>query len=401
MSQPKQKTTGELVAGIIGTIDIGSLVANVLNLQIDMAQAETIKTQIIDYIKKELTGSQRELVAFTKTSGANIITTCQTLLRNKLEYLILETHSSLGLSATGSKMASAMRGQEAKIHSALESVDLYSDILFGIPQNFTRTKAERYYNKSLAPNFPNELDAYKMSVNGFWSSADFIELLQEMNGLTLTDAQYVADIRRYTVGKPSLRDAYNMVQKGLKNKSYFLLLAQRGQGWSKTDAEDLYTYYDYDFSPSELMRMSDFVPLDLAWIRTKLAHIGMNTADIEVMVAAIQKRVVRDELSKEYGLFLDNYSWGLISSEDLQTFLTASNFSNSEVAYRLETADLMKDRVRLKLMRDSEIYLYRKDVQDEEQLLTALQSLNIEATIANAIVRNEAAKKGLEWEIPE
>jgi hypothetical protein len=116
---------------------------------------------------------------------------------------------------------------------------------------------------------------------------------------------------------------------------------------------------------------------------------------------AIQKRVVRDELTKEYGLFLDSYAWGLMTDKELSDFLTASNFSASEIAYRLQTATLMKDKTMFKLLRDAEIYLYRKCVSNENQLLTVLQNLGISLDIANAIVRNEACKKGIDWEIPE
>jgi len=394
------KTTGELVTGIVGTIDIGSLIANVIQLSIDITQAQTITTEIESYINKSLRSNQKDLIALASMGYSAIVSKSSDKITSNLVFLMDELYSQIGLSATGSKMASTMRGQEAKIHSALEQTDLYTDVLFTLPSNIVRLKAERYYMKNLAPNFPSEIDAYKMSVNKYWSDADFIELLQEMQGLTLTDAQNVAKIRKNTVGKPSLHDAWSMVQKGLKKQQYFLDLAQIGQGWTKEDADALNVLYDYDFSPSEIMRMSDFVPLDDDWIRTKLAHIGMNKDDIGVMVSAIQKRIVRDELSKEYGLLLDNYAWGLMTSADLEKFLTASNFTNSEIAYRLVTADLMKGKVRLKLLRDAEIYLYRKDVNNENLLLTALQDLGIEISIANAIVRNEAAKKGLEWEIP-
>jgi hypothetical protein len=273
--------------------------------------------------------------------------------------------------------------------------------MFSIPQNIIRLKAERYYMKLIAPNFPSERDAYLMTVNKFWSDADFLELLQETQGLTLADSKAVLTIRKQTIGKPSLHDAWSMVQKGLKPLKYFLDLAVLGQGWTEKDAEALNSLYDYDFSPSEIMRMSDFVPMETAWVKDKLTKIGMNEADRNVFIAALEKRIVRDELNKEYGLLLDNFSWGLLTSDALEAFLTDSKFSATEIEYRLETAELMKDKVRLKLLRDAEIYLYRKDFQNEDLLLTALQDLGIEIDIANAIVRNEAAKKGIEWEMSE
>ena len=385
----------------MASFDLANTITNVMNINQDLNQSKIISDRIKGLLKDNVLKQADLLIALSKANVKSVLDSARTglpIYLSNLSEQVLEQSRQAGL---GFRMTSTMLGQEGKVTATVNSVDMLSELVLEIPERIVKTKVERYYLKTLAPNFPSERDAYMMSVNKFWTDEDFIELLQETQGLTKTDAEYVAKIRKQTIGKPNLHDAWLMVQKGLKPIKYFTDLAIFGQGWTKEDTDTLNTFYSYDWSPSEIMRMSDFVPLDMNWIRSKLAHIGMDSDDIEIMVSAIQKRIVRDELTKEYGLFLDNYSWGLMTLKELQDFLSGSNFSNSEIAYRLETADLMKGKVRLKLLRDAEIYLYRKDVNNEELFLTALQDLGIEVDIANAIVRNEAAKKGLEWEIPE
>jgi hypothetical protein len=385
---------------LMASFDLANTITNIMNISQDLSQSQTISDRVKALIKTNLIKQANLLIAQCKANIPSVVGSAKESLPTYLSNLneqLLEQSRQAGL---GFRMTSTMLGQEGKVIAAMNSIDMLSEIVLSMPESVLKTKIQRYYLKLLAPNFPSERDAYMMTINKYWSDSDFIELLQETQGLTKSDAEAVAKIRKQTIGKPALHDAWSMVQHGLKPLQYFLDLAVLGQGWTKEDADTLNKLYDYDFSPSEIMRMSDFVPLDMDWIRTKLAHIGMNKDDIEIMVQAIQKRIVRDELSKEYGLFLDNYSWGLMTLKELQDFLGASNFTNDEIAYRLETADLVKGKVRLKLLRDAEIYLYRKDVNNEELFLTALQDLGIEIDIANAIVRNEAAKKGLEWEIP-
>jgi hypothetical protein len=232
------------------------------------------------------------------------------------------------------------------------------------------------------------------------SWANFTRLYQTEQGLSASDARNLTAIRQNQIGKPSLHDAWSMIKKGLKEEQYFYDLAEIGASWSEEDAKALFEYYDYDPSPSEILRLSDFVPLDSAWIEKKLNAQGLTKEDKAIYKAALEKRVLRDEINKAWSLFLDNYSWGLFGIAELNTFLEAGKFTQTEILWRTQTADMLKLKLRVKLMRDAEIYLYRKDVLTEKLLLTRLQNLDIAYDIANAIVRNEAAKKGVDWEIP-
>jgi hypothetical protein len=174
----------------------------------------------------------------------------------------------------------------------------------------------------------------------------------------------------------------------------------KGWGFTFEDADSLYRHFSYDFSPSELMRISDLIPLESSWIEKKLNAVGMDTEDKAVFKSALEKRTVRDEISRIWALILDAYQWGLFTQTDLEGLLENWNFSQKEIDLRLETGELLKLKLRVKLLRDAEIYLYRQGKLTETDLLTRLVNLGISKDIANAIVRYEAAKKGVDWEIP-
>jgi hypothetical protein len=221
-----------------------------------------------------------------------------------------------------------------------------------------------------------------------------------MNGLTLSDATEVAQIRNYQIGVPDLRTAWSMVHKGLMKEALWYKLAQTGQGYSKAMADSLYAYFDYDFSAMELFRISDLMPVPEAWLDVKLNALGLNTDDKAVMKNLISARTTKDEVNQTWGIMADNYAWGLYTQEQLKKFLTDNGVPEIQANAKLTIANMLREKVVLKLMRDAEIYLYRKDVQDEEQLFISLQTLEIDMLVANAITRNEASKKGTEWEMP-
>jgi hypothetical protein len=51
----------------------------------------------------------------------------------------------------------------------------------------------------------------------------------------------------------------------------------------------------------------------------------------------------------------------------------------------------------LKLKRDAQIYLFRKQRIDAKTLEQRLIDLGIDPSVANAIVENECARQGIEW----
>jgi hypothetical protein len=396
----KEIATGELVSGIVGTVDIGNLIGQAINLNVDISRSQ----EILDRISKYVTDSLPIILtdAKNRASEANtqLISEAKTFLPSNLKFIVSNIHDQAAQSAAGFTMTATMLAQETKLYTALNQVDLLSSVLFDIPALAAKTKAVRYWNKELAPEYPSERDSFMLYRLGKWSKNDFINFLREDQGINSSDAETIADMREFQTGKPSLRDAYLMVQKGYVSKQFFIDIATKGFGFTKADAETLYNHFSYDFSPSELLRLSDLIPLESSWIDKKLNANGMDNTDKAIFKAAIEKRVIRDEINKAWSLILDAYQWGLFTQTDLTGLLEDWNFSETEIGLRLQTGELLKLKLRVKLLRDAEVYLYRQGVETETDLLTNLVNIGIAKDIANAIVRYEAAKKGIDWEIP-
>jgi len=397
----REVATGELVSGIVGTVDIGNLISQAINLKTDMDRSQ----EILDRISKYVTDTLPSLLtnARDRASEANtqLLSEAKTFLPSYLRFIVNNIRNQSAQAAAGFTMSATMLAEETKLYTALNQVDLLSTVLFDIPALIAKTKAVRYWNKELAPEYPSERDGFMLYRLGKWSKTDFINYLREDQGIKSTDAENITDMREFQIGKPSLRDAYLMVQKGYKNKQYFLDIAIKGFGFTKEDAETLYDHFSYDFSPSELLRLSDLIPLESSWIDKKLTANGLDSTDRAIFKAAIEKRTVRDEINKAWSLLLDAYQWGLFTQTDLTELLENWNFSQTEIGLRLQTGELLKLKLRVKLLRDAEVYLYRQGVITETDLLTRLVNIGIAKDIANAIVRYEACKKGIDWEIPE
>jgi hypothetical protein len=397
----REVATGELVSSIVGTIDIGSLLETVVSLSQDISRSNQITQRITDYVTKTLPSLLNNAKYIASRTPQEIIINAQTLLPSYLSFITRNIQNQAVQSAGGFRITATMLGEETKIYTALNQVDLASTVLLDIPASIAKTKAVRYWNKELCPEYPAEKDSFMLYRLGKWSKSDFINYLREEQGLKPLDAENIAEMREWQIGRPSLREAYLMMRKGIKGPQYFYDLATKGYGFTHQDAIDIYKHFSYDFSPSELLRLSDLIPLDSMWIEKKLDAVGMDTEDKTVFKTALEKRTIRDETNKIWGLVLDAYQWGLFTEKDLQDLLENWKFSQTEINLRLQTGELLKLKLRVKLLRDAEIYLYRQGRLTETNLLTRLINLGISKDIANAIVRYEAAKKGVDWEIPE
>jgi hypothetical protein len=396
------KTTSgaELVSGIVGTVDIGSLITKVIEIELETSntkkQLENINSWITDEISPTINmwtlwGSK----AFDGIKG-DVLNEFQT----DLKWIANSTRDQLMDGALGYPATAGMVGQIIKNFQAIEGVSTIADILIGIPQQIAYNRAEKYWLKTLAPNYPNEADIIKFGKIGYYSKDQVTSMLRETLGISSADAEQLYTIRSNQVGVPNLYDAWRLVQKGLWNRVRWTNLAQYGFGFTGEDAKTLFDSFYYDMSPMELMRLSDLIPLDPSWLDKKWSAIGYNDEDKAVLKAAMAKRVVRDEITRIWSLLLDNYQWGLETETTLRDQLEGWDFSKDEIDLRVETGELMKLKLRVKLMRDAEVYLYRTGRIVETELLERLTNLGISKDIANSIVRYEAAKKGVDWEIP-
>jgi hypothetical protein len=397
---PQNVSQSQLVSGIIGTVDVGSIVGRSITLQADIDRAEAKLKTIKAVMQTQFNTANSEAVSKANGDGLAIVTAAKTSLFQDINALFSEARDQAVQSAAGFGISATVLGLDAKRYSIMNHVDLETKALIDIPESIAALKVQRYYNAITAYNFASERDFFILTQRGAKPYADFVYLFQQMQALSAGDAQNVANIRNWQIGKPSLYEAWMMVQKGLKPKSFFDNIAQWGLGYNTSDSEALYQHLFYTFSPMELFRISDLTPVAPTWIASKLSALGLRPEDQTLIATMIQNRTTKDEVMQAWSILADNYSWGLQTKADLTKFLTDNNIPEAQAKAKIVVADLLLAKVTLKLLRDAEIYLYRKDVYNEDQLNTALLDLNIGTDTANAITRNEASKKGLDWELP-
>jgi len=391
----------QLVTGVLGTVDIANMVKAAWQIKDDVAQALKEKESLYsmnDLMSEAYPSKWREMY---KKSPSELLALAKSNYKAQMNYVWEMLATQASYSSIGWGMSATLIGQRIKEYMQLWGVSTWHDALMGFPAQMIQEKLERYFRKDAAPSLPSDRDAFKMYRLGKWTSTQYLDRIRETEGLSLTDAVSVADMREWEVGKPSLRDAWFMVQKNIKPLSFFYDLAKKAHGFTQTDAEAMNAFFTYDPSPMEMMRLSDLIPLESTWVDKKLTGVGLDDTDKAIYKAALEKRQIRDEINKAWSLLLDCYQWGLFTTTDIETFLDRGKFSETEKDWRIEVSDLLRLKLRVKLLRDAEIYLYRKDQLTEDELLLRLTNLTISKDIANAIVRNEAAKKGVDWEIPE
>jgi hypothetical protein len=390
----------ELATSLLSSVDIGSIVATSLTLADDITRSLDVANRIQAYVTDNLGKFNSKAIEYAGYDGLRLINFAKQYLPAFLNFVDNSTRNQVIQSAGGYRITSAMLGQEIKIYNALNQIDLMTSVLIDIPEAYAKDKVVKYLNKLLAPNLPNEKDFYMEVVDGTRQYSQLVDYYMTDLGYNEKDAKAIANFRAWSIGKASLHDAWLMARKGLRPDSYFFNIAKFGLGWTLDDAKALYEHFYYTLSPMEIFRISDLMPVSPTWLNKKINALGFSDEDKALIATLIQSRTTKDEINQAWNILLDNYSWGLQTETDLTSFLTENHVPDIQVKAKLIVANLAKEKVILKLMRDAEIYLYRKNVLNENQLLTNLQDLTIGLDVANAITRNEAAKKGTDWEIP-
>lgn len=401
ISQSRNVSGTQLMIGILTNLDLTSTIMKFAQFETERRESEEELRDLTTFLNVEAPKYYQVWKNYAQKNFAENLADFAKQLPGKLATIANWTRYQLLQSARGVSTRASLAGLKTKYYSLLEGVDTLIDCLISIPQTIITNKAEYYWKKELAPFYPAERDAFMLYRLGKWSKSDYVNMLRETDGISSVNAEAIADMREWQIGKPSLRDAFYMVKKGIKPKSYFIELATKGYGFTRQDAEDYYTHLDYDLSLGELLRLSDLIPLESELVEKNLRAQGFSGENLRVAKEAIEKRQIRDEINKAWSLLLDACQWGLFSEKELDDLLTYWKFSKTERQIRIETANLAKTKLRVKLLRDAEIYLYRQSKIDENTLLTRLVRIGISKDIANAIVRYEAARKGIEWEITE
>lgn len=403
----KEVSGTQLVSGILGTVDIGATLAKALTFAQDLAKMEEQLTEARRYAKILGEDVPKLWLKYADLDADKIISEANKNFYADSLSIVNHIRDQIIASGGGFSMTAGGMAQRIKLLTAINPIDVWHDMTIGMPQQLLTEKVERYWRKKIMPNLPSDREVLMLIKSGTLQTVDLTNRKREIDGISTKDAEKLTDLLQWQYGKPSIRDTYLMVQKGLQNRAFFDDLVQKGYGFTKSESDLFYTHLSYDPSCGELLRLSDLIPLDSSWIDKKLIANGLDSEDRAIFKSGIEKRSIRDEVNKAWAIMQDSYQWGLFTETDLTTHLEEWKFSQAEIDIRVDTCNLIKDKLRLKLLRDAEVYLYRKGIivesvpDTDEGLLERLVALGISFDISNAIVRNEASKKGIDWELAE
>lgn len=199
---------------------------------------------------------------------------------------------------------------------------------------------------------------------------------------------------------PSARDLFIMWRKGLISQSTFERLIWETTGFDPEIRTAFIEHLFYDPSIFDLFRVVRNVSVPKEWIKKKLTELGVDDEDLPILQGAVEREALKDEIDRVWASLEADYGWGLYTESELKTILEEWKLSPDEIHLRLTNAKIKRDKTVIKLSRDADLYLLRAGVISPEECYGRLKLLGIHPDIANALVRLEMAKMGVEWNAP-
>ncbi len=392
-------TKSELVQSILQQANLASSILDAVKFNDDMqkgnAQFNIIKADIATMLP-DIQG----IVSKALKTPYQVVSAAIPELTTYLPQLLKIQRDAMLWGRQGWQYGASMMSIEANLYAQRTMCDLNSKILFEMPMSYVQNKAQKFYNSLIAPEDPSEHDLYTMQINGMKTETDRITKYREDLGLSLQDAKNLVQIRNWQWGVPSLKEAWVMVQRGWWKKEDWLKLATLGAGFTPEDAENMFKLMNYEPTWADVMNLSTLIPLDPVWVAQKFKQSGMSTADQQVFIASMNKSTILKEIRAIWSQILSVYAYGGATKDEITKALVAWQFPQSEIDIKLVQLEFVKNKTVNQLNRDSNIYLYRNGVLSEIELYDRLIAQGIPMDVANAITRNEACKKGNDWELP-
>jgi hypothetical protein len=405
--QTREISKSELSANALQTINLASIATDAITYAMDSTESQNQINLLIDESNKMLASAQaftiwcnKDPIDIIKQAIATIPQTMNT---------VYQWQRTLQLAKKSNLSVSASIFQQ-RINNILQNnhVNAWAKVLFDTPDAYLVAQANKWWNKAFAIGTPNDHDAYMLMINGFWTSSKYVNEFQEDLGLSLEDATHIAQIRNWQYGVPSLKDAWTLVQRGVWLKSDWLKLATLGQGFTTADADAMFELFNYVPSIGDVMSLSTLIPLDPIWVNAAFDRSGMSTADKAIFLNGLNKSIILRDIRGAWAQILALYVYGGFTEAELTTLLTGWQFPQAEIDIKIATAEMLKTKTVNGLMRDADIYLYRQGTITaggvpspfENGLYDRLIAQDIPTDVANAITRNEACKKGIDWELP-
>jgi hypothetical protein len=398
---PKSVKGAELVTGIVGTIDIGSTLAKIIEFKTEEANTETIRKRIHEFIEACKTTYMADWLRYAQKDFDDVKSEQKILWQAYLKETVTKTRNQLMQSVLGLGATASMLGLETKIYNSVTGLDVLTDGLYGIPQQIALEKARRYWNRTLSPNYPNEKDLLLLWKNAKETTDNVKKYYQEIHGLKEDYVDDIVEMRKYQLGYPSLNILNSLYQLNRIGKTTLKEYMKANYGYSEKMCEDVLDLIDYTPSPFEILRLSDLIPIDVAWAEQQLRENGLAPAERAIYQKAISQRPLRDEITRMASTLYELYQYGAMSDKEFLSFLDSFNITDKEKEAKLKVAKLLREKYVRLLKRDARIYLYRKGVYLEEELKEKLIQIGFSLDVVNSIVELEAAKMGKEYFIEE
>jgi len=357
----KPVSSGRLLAGILGQMEIGQNIANAININQDIAQSLEVYKLITADAADVLTPAQN-LTKLLMKDGFNILKTCIQELPNDMSQLLQFWRNQSGQSATGFPMTAAAWSNRAKYYAQDHYVDLKDSLIFDHPESIAKLKVQRWYNQAIRPTILSISTALSQYNRGGISKARRDEILS-MNGVPDADM-------------PLLQDEI----ENYPNVNAFIRYAS----------------------------IMPFTDDSVRWL-CKVNNVTLKPV-VDYYVNLLHAVRLRDELQQYLQYLKADFLDGLLTENELMAEIAVHKTDPEEAAQVVANMKNELDRKLISYEVQTQTWLYRKGVlaiegaeldpvkTGEDLFYDRLIDLGMVAVMANALVRLEASKLSVDWE---
>jgi len=379
MAENREVTGSQLISGIIGTIDIGSTIAKVVEFKIEEQRTKEQLDWIKWYLKTYLPEHYKFWSLWPKETPERLIDLFKGSLETYTDEAASYLRSQLLMAAGGFPATASMIGFRAKLKSVLAGLSTITDAVLGVPQSITLQKARYYWNKQAPWRIPDPELAFKLYMEGQITRAQMNDYFA-MNGWPseLHDKLYNVFDR-----DPDPFMAFGMYKRGYITESQ-MFSCFKSAGFDEKWHKPLYKYLERIPTFYELLRLADYVPIDPTWAAEVLRGNGYREGDIPRYVSCIVRRPLREEVRSLAGRLLFEYAHGRITRETLESELTKLGMLPEEKFLWLKWADKQYYDEVLDLQIDIiEQRIKKRNITTKEEAARLLKQLGISEEIAN------------------
>jgi len=385
------------IVSVLDQLDVANLVLESIIKYMDIKSFESYMTYLYKLLPQWSKDAASIWQNFARYTPDKLIDHAKNVLPQQLSTILDYWDTQLAEAQVNKKPMTAQAiALESRYYQLFQGHDLWVKALVGYPSDIAAEKIRRYWNKQTGYEYPSEKDLLLLWKLGLETREKVEDYYREIEALPAETAKNIVEMRKWQVGWPSLRDMNVLLQLQKIDKSDVINYMRYNYGFSTTMAENMLDLLDYTPSPSEILRLSDLIPLDMNWVEEQLKENGLAKTERDIYIKAIRKRPLRDEATRMSTVLIELYQYGAINDSEFKKCLSQLELTTEEINAKLILAKVLRQKYITLLKRDAKIYLYRKGVYDEETLREKLTYIGIDLAVANAIVELEAAKKGVE-----